>query len=301
MSAPPNSGHSGIAPEIAVTLAGKRIGLCGFEAAQASRISAVLRRVNAISNGFKESWLIDSGHLGDLLLIKLGCVSSAAMEAAAGASVPVMLVGPGESLLEGAAGAYAWGRELLSEPWTDAELLIRAFRLVSGIRPFASRAADQQRPLVLIADDDPSWIALVEATLRSHGVACETACDGMGALQTVRELLPDLLMLDLQMPGMGGFEVLETVRLDPRLENLPVVLLTACQEDEDVNRGSALRADGYLVKPLSPTLLFNRIKRILNSLDGGGNRSGVAGRIRGAPLREPVPTGRQGDLAERWR
>jgi len=293
MSVPPNFGLFGIAPEIATALAGKRAVLCGFDKAETARIGAVLRRANAISNRFEENWLLDSGQVGDLLLIKLGGVGPAAMQAAAGAAVPVMLVGRGELLLEVAAGAYAWGRELLSEPWTDAELLLRAYHLMAGPGRTPARAAEPQRPLVLIADDDPAWIALVEATLRSHGVACKSATDGIRALQSARELVPDLLVLDLHMPGMGGFEVLEKMRQDPRFENLPVLLLTASCEEEDVTRGSTLGAHEYLLKPLSPALLLKRIERHLSSRDAGLDGSNPAETLREAPARGPMqPAGK---------
>ncbi len=259
------SGLSRLAPEVVATLAGRRIGLLGFDTQEAARIASVLRRVNSVSSRFEESWLSDSTQRGDALMIKLGAVTAQAMQAVAATSVPILITAPGESLLDGAAGAYGWARELVSEPWSDAELLFRLFRLIAPVRDFGARAADRSRPLVLIADDDPALVSLVEVTLRTHGFTSIAARDGLVTLRLVREILPDLLVLDVHMPGMDGFEVLETIRRDPWLQHLQVILLTACDGNEEVSRGAALRADDYLVKPLAPTVLLNRIKRLLGT------------------------------------
>jgi DNA-binding response OmpR family regulator len=77
--------------------------------------------------------------------------------------------------------------------------------------------------------------------------------------------MPDLVLLDIRMPGMNGFEVLETIRRDPGLQTLPVILLTGCDDPTDIMRGSDLCADQYVAKPVSPNILLNRVKRLLAS------------------------------------
>ena len=118
-------------------------------------------------------------------------------------------------------------------------------------------------PLVLLADDDPELIALVEATLRNDGISCRTADNGLTALRLAREIMPDLILLDVRMPGINGFEVLETIRRDPSLQALPVIMLTGCDDPADIMRGSELHADQYIAKPVSPNVLLNRVKRLL--------------------------------------
>lgn len=263
MSTAPQPGMGRVAPEITATLAGRRFGLFGFEPSQAARITAVLRQANCLSTRFEEIWLGDSAHLGDALVIQLGGISAQGLQAAAASCVPVLMVGPVESVLEGDAGAYGWVGDLLSEPWPDAELLVRLFRLLAPAREYGSQAGQRSQPLLLLADDDPAWISLAEVTLRGHGLVCRTATDGLSALRLARQLLPDLLVLDLRMPDIDGFEVLETIRREPLLSTLPVALLTGCDQDTEVARATALHADDYLIKPLSPTVLLNRVKRIL--------------------------------------
>jgi DNA-binding response OmpR family regulator len=77
--------------------------------------------------------------------------------------------------------------------------------------------------------------------------------------------MPDLILLDIRMPGINGFEVLETIRRDPGLQTLPVILLTGCDDPADVVRGSELHADQYIAKPVSPNVLLNRVKRLLST------------------------------------
>jgi DNA-binding response OmpR family regulator len=190
------------------------------------------------------------------------------------------MVGLAESALAGEAGVYGWAGDLLSEPWTDAELLVRLFRLLAPAREYGSQAAQRSQPLLLLADDDPAWISLAEATLRTHRLTCRTATDGLGTLRLARQLLPDLLVLDLQMPGINGLEVLETIRRDPLLSTMPVALLTGCDQETEVERATELRADDYLIKPLSPTVLLNRVKRLLAAAP---------------PRKNPAPTPVSGD------
>jgi len=184
---------------------------------------------------------------------------------AATSPAPILVTGSSQELLEGAGAAYCWPRDFMNEPWPDAELLVRLFRLLGP--PVGSRADTKPRvdPLVLLADDDPEVIALVEATLRNDGITCRTADNGLTVLRLAREIMPDLILLDVRMPGMSGFEVLETIRRDPGLQSLPVILLTGCDDPADIMRGSELHADQYIAKPVSPNVLLNRVKRLLST------------------------------------
>jgi len=251
------------APEIAATLVGRRFGLFGFDAAESGRIYAVLHDAGGVCSRFEQTWLNESAYLGDALLLKLERLSPVALRAAAISSTPVLVTAPVESVLHGSAGAYGWAADFLAEPWSDAELLVRLFRLVAPPAANARSSAERSQPLVLLADDDSAWISLAESVLRPHGISCCIATDGFAALRSARQFLPDLVVLDLKMPGIDGLQVLETIRQDPRLSNLSVALLTGCDESADVDRAAALRADDYLLKPLSPTVLLNRIRRLL--------------------------------------
>ena len=114
---------------------------------------------------------------------------------------------------------------------------------------------------MVIADDDPTVLALVRSALANFGMECYTAVDGPSALETIRRYRPHAAVLDVNMPGLDGYEVLTAVRG----EGIPVrvLLLTARQQESDVIRGFALGADDYVVKPFSPMELVARMKRLL--------------------------------------
>jgi len=268
------SGKPARALEITASLAGRRFGLCGFDAGEARRISAVLCGAGALAMPFDERLLDESAPVCDAMLIKLASISPEGLRAAAASSVPILVAGASQALLEGVGAAYRWPRDFMNEPWSEAELLVRLFRLFECPRSSGAAAAREARiePLVLLADDDPELIALVETTLRNDGIVCRTAENGLTALRLARELVPDLIVLDIKMPKMDGFEVLETVRRDPGLQMLPVILLTGCDDPDDVMRGSELKADEYLGKPVSPNILLNRVKRLLSTHGRGARR-----------------------------
>jgi two-component system OmpR family response regulator len=114
---------------------------------------------------------------------------------------------------------------------------------------------------VLVADDDSTVLALVRTALENFGMECYLAADGPKALDAARRLRPQAAILDVNMPGMDGYEVLSAIRA----ENLPVrvMLLTARQQENDIIRGFTLGADDYVVKPFSPMELVARLKRLV--------------------------------------
>ena len=116
---------------------------------------------------------------------------------------------------------------------------------------------------ILVADDDPTITALLKAALQNCDFDCHVARDGGEALELVEALLPDALVLDLNMPHFDGFEVLAAVRQSPATAALPVVLLSARQQEVDILRGFSLGADDYVAKPFSPVELVARVKRLV--------------------------------------
>ena len=110
---------------------------------------------------------------------------------------------------------------------------------------------------VLVVDDDPEIRELVRYTLDEWDV--RTAANGQEAMSAVAAATPDLVVMDIMMPGMSGLEVLERWRADPATANLPVILLTAKAAESDVDRGFELGATEYVVKPFSPLDLVRRV------------------------------------------
>jgi DNA-binding response OmpR family regulator len=117
--------------------------------------------------------------------------------------------------------------------------------------------------VIVIVDDDSNVLAVVCNTLQSLGMACHSAASGPDALRMIRELCPHAVVLDVNMPGMDGFEVLTAIRQAA----LPVrvIMLTARQNQRDVLRGFELGADDYVAKPFNPLELAARLKRLLQA------------------------------------
>jgi len=119
---------------------------------------------------------------------------------------------------------------------------------------------------ILVVDDEQSIVDLVTAYLRQEGFEVHTAMDGPAGLKAVRALRPDLVVLDVMLPGMDGIEVLSRLR---RESNAYVILLTARSEETDKIVGLSVGADDYITKPFSPRELVARIKAALRRLQSG--------------------------------
>src|SRR5512143_2934234 len=115
--------------------------------------------------------------------------------------------------------------------------------------------------LVLLVDDEPSILQLARMYLEREGFAVEEACDGEAALAFVERRPPDLMVLDIMLPKLDGFEVCRRLRSAGR--QLPIIMLTARDEDIDKILGLELGADDYLTKPFNPRELVARVKAIL--------------------------------------
>ena len=116
---------------------------------------------------------------------------------------------------------------------------------------------------ILVVDDEPDIVALVAYHLAKSGFRVSTAGTGPEALASAREEEPALVVLDLMLPGLSGYEVLERLRAEPGSRDVPVLMLTARREEEDRIRGLSLGADDYLTKPFSPQELVLRVGAIL--------------------------------------
>ena len=119
------------------------------------------------------------------------------------------------------------------------------------------------KPRILVVDDEPEAVELVEFNLKQSGYAVITAADGAEALKKARGQTPDLIVLDVMLPEMDGFEICKTLRLDPATAKIPILMLTAKAAEIDRVLGLELGADDYLTKPFSPRELLLRIKKIL--------------------------------------
>ncbi len=143
--------------------------------------------------------------------------------------------------------------------------------------------AERSRPgtKILVVDDEQRMIHFIRMNLDLEGFAVHEAYDGKDALDQVRKIIPDLVILDVMMPKMDGFETLALLREN---SNVPVIMLTARGEEDDRVRGLELGADDYVTKPFSPQELVSRVRAVLRRVEppkgGSGEAIQVNGRLR---------------------
>ena len=113
---------------------------------------------------------------------------------------------------------------------------------------------------ILVVDDEPRMVRFIRLNLEQDGFETLAAFNGKEALDKVREQLPDLVLLDVMLPDMDGFEVLRLIR---EISDVPIIMLTARSDEEDIVRGLKLGADDYITKPFSPRVLTSRIQAVL--------------------------------------
>lgn len=123
---------------------------------------------------------------------------------------------------------------------------------------------------ILVCDDERHIVRLIQVNLEKQGYQVVTAYDGKEGLEKVQSEKPDLMVLDVMMPYMDGFEVLKALRRDAATETLPVIMLTAKAQDKDVFEGYHYGADMYLTKPFNPMELVAFVKRITQGGDDSG-------------------------------
>lgn len=137
------------------------------------------------------------------------------------------------------------------------------------------------RETILVVEDDENIQQLVGYNLAKAGFHVLYADNGEQALSVIKRERPELIVLDLMLPGLSGFEICKLVRKDPKTKNLPIVMLTAKSEENDMAAGLDLGADDYITKPFSPKILISRIKAALRRKEGlseeGGGGSKKAG------------------------
>jgi two-component system cell cycle response regulator DivK len=284
-----------VAPEASVPdfivqeLSGKRVALIGFAELEAERMCTALERVGAKPRLFDANDPPDYPPIREcnLVIVHVRPETRNALwlapEFLPPPLLPLMLIGARKLLLSLDPVVQSRAREFLIDAWQPEEALMRlsfALSRTAGSIPvppaIAATAAPQEssdalaqpdrppvtgRTSIVIADDDVTVRTLVRSALENEGMECQLASNGLDALQMVRDHHPQAAVLDINMPGMDGFEVLSAVRA----EALPVriILLTARQHQNDIVRGFSLGADDYIIKPFKPMELIARLKRLL--------------------------------------
>jgi DNA-binding response OmpR family regulator len=117
---------------------------------------------------------------------------------------------------------------------------------------------------ILIADDEPNIVISLEFLMKREGHRVTIARDGDAALEAIRRERPDLVLLDVMMPGRSGFEICQAVRGDDTLAGVKILMLSAKGRDTDLAKGSALGANAYMTKPFSTRELAAKVRELLD-------------------------------------
>jgi DNA-binding response OmpR family regulator len=120
---------------------------------------------------------------------------------------------------------------------------------------------------ILVVDDEPAIARLVKMSLSYEGYNVRTATDGFEAMETVANWKPELLVLDIMMPGMSGYEVCKEIKKNPETNNVKIIFLTARGATSDAEEGFEAGGDEYVVKPFDPEQLADKIKELIGVAD----------------------------------
>lgn len=125
---------------------------------------------------------------------------------------------------------------------------------------------------VLIADDEPDILEILKYNLIKEGYQVITARDGIEAIEKAKQTLPDLIVLDIMMPGKNGVEVCEVLRAQPKMKDTLIMFLTALNDETTQIKGLATGADDYISKPVSPNVFISKVQSLLRRVTKTDNK-----------------------------
>ena len=234
-------------------LSGRTVALVGLARDEMLNLASALDGAEARWQAFSDA---QPGVRADLII-----AGERAAQALASTSTPMLVVGTLEAIAPFALEA-SLPRDFCVAPAKADEILLRGAHLLSDSHAMKPRASTAS-PVILAADDDPTTTTILRAVVTKHGMTCHVAPNGKSALELAQSMQPNLVVLDVNMPFLDGFQVLTALRNDPRLASVPVVMLTSMQQEADVVRAFSLGADDYVVKPFNPMELLARIRRLV--------------------------------------
>ena len=148
--------------------------------------------------------------------------------------------------------------DFIPKPFQAEEILVKIKKILGEVCP-----EEETHPIakkILVVDDNPNLVKLLEYRLKANEYEVITANDGEEALDKVRQVKPDLMILDVVLPKIDGYKVLSILRADEKYKYIPVVMLTALGQTKDIDKGMELGATSYLTKPFDPEVLLEAIK-----------------------------------------
>jgi DNA-binding response OmpR family regulator len=120
-----------------------------------------------------------------------------------------------------------------------------------------------QKPRIVLIEDEEDIAALIKLQAELHGYKMHVEVDGLNGFLAVQREKPDLVILDIMLPGLNGLDVCRKIKGNPELKDIPVIIISAKSEELDVVLGLELGADDYVAKPFSPKILFSRVKAVM--------------------------------------
>jgi DNA-binding response OmpR family regulator len=124
---------------------------------------------------------------------------------------------------------------------------------------------------ILIVDDEPNILVSLQFLMHQRGYEVMTATSGEEAIEIIMKFQPHLILLDVMLPGIDGFEVCEIVRLDPKWRDIKIIFLSAKGQEEDIAKGMVLGADDYITKPYGNKDVTEKVRVLLGSDSPGSN------------------------------
>jgi CheY-like chemotaxis protein len=255
------------------SLAGRRFALMGFVSPEADSIVVALATVRGIGHvvgGAPSIPGLNSFSAFDACFVNASAVGvgeqQAPIEMIARSRKPAVIIGTFEEMVARFVAVADVNREYILRPCQPEDLLLRAYRV---LRFFESAEIAVQSAVrngsrrVVLADDDATTIVMISTILKHFHYECDIAHDGEEAVDIARKKRPDLVLLDVSMPHMNGFEALTALRGDIATRNMPVIMVSGHRDEAEVVKGFSLGADDYVTKPFNSGELMARINRVL--------------------------------------
>jgi two-component system, cell cycle response regulator DivK len=269
-----SAGEPVVPADLVENLTSKQIGLVGFSGSEAARVRAAFDQVHATARdlgALSEGLGLDALRVHDLIILNT-CTAEGtrcweSVSAQPLLEKPVLLISSRAAVMDSKLALLDRAVDFVLAPWDSEELLCRA-RRVLGQKPKPPQVTLERnsRPLVVIADDDEIIHSLLSPMLAKLGVETFSARDGQEALDAVRKLSPDLLVLDIGMPKLSGMSVLREIRKVQGNRTLQILMLSVRQQQNDIGMAFAYGANDYAVKPFDPEDVTMRIMRLLRQL-----------------------------------
>ena len=254
-------------------LAGKRFALMGFGAHEAASIIAALGTVRGLGHvvgGATNIPGLNSFSPFDACFINASAAGvgeqPGPLEMIARSRKPAVIIGTHEELVARFAAVADPNRDFVMRPCAPEELLLRAYRILRYVERTEGATQSSARNgirRVVLADDDATTIVLISTILKHFNFECDVAHNGSEAFDLARKKRPDIILLDVSMPHMNGFEALSALRSDVTTMNTPILLVSAHHDEAEVVKGFSLGANDYITKPFNSGELMARINRVL--------------------------------------